>query len=98
MRQVRDNPKLETLNLGVDYTDPKNKCTIKVKSCGEQPKSGVTCHRFYKCIDGKAYSCQNPKWLHSTCSGKYWGKGGKGAYTCPDKTPGDLDTCRKKDE
>ena len=79
MRQVRDNPKLETLQVPALL---EKECTIKVTSCGQQYKNDVTCHRFYKCIDGKAYSCQNPKWPFSQCSGKYWGKGGTDKYLC----------------
>ena len=81
MRQVRDNPKLETLQVAALL---EKECTIKVTSCGQQYKNGYTCHRFYKCFDGVAYSCQNPKFLQSMCSGKYWGKGGKDPYLCTD--------------
>ena len=104
MRQVRDNPKLETLDLpaltGKDYGVPKNKCSIKVKSCGEQLQNGVSCHRFYKCHDGVAFSCQNPKIFRSTCSERYWGKSGKEAYRClalspyvPRDSPDAKDPC-----
>ena len=81
MRQVRDNPKLKTLQLPALI---ERSCATKVTSCGQQYKNGVTCHRFYKCSGGKAYSCQNPKLGFSTCSGKYWGKGGKDPYLCTD--------------
>ena len=93
MRQVRDNPKLETVQVAA-LTEKE--CTIKVTSCGQQYKNDVTCHRFYKCKDGKAYSCQNPKWPFSQCSGKYWGIGGKNTYLCTNykdvKTSHDVNT------
>ena len=58
------------------------RCNTKVTSCGVQPSNGITCHRFYKCIDGIAYSCQNPKLFQSKCSGKYWNRRGKADYIC----------------
>ena len=79
MCQVRDNPKLKTLKLAALI---ERECATKVTSCGQQYKNGVSCHRFYQCIDGKAYSCQNPKVFQSMCSGKYWGKGGTDKYLC----------------
>ena len=67
-------------------------CTKKVNSCGPQPKGGIlSCHRFYKCIKGVAYSCQNPKWRYSTCSEKYWS--GKNKYRCPSGSRGAKDPC-----
>ena len=80
---MRDNPKLKTdLSKQLPALSGRKQCSIKVNSCGEQYKNGVSCHRFYKCIDGKAYSCQNPKVFQSMCSGKYWGKGGTDKYLC----------------
>ena len=99
MRQVRDNPRLKTLRLAALI---ERKCATKVTSCDQQYKNGVTCHRFYKCFDGKAYSCQNPKLgflsgspLGSslTCSEKYWGNGGKVPYLCTN-----YDDVKKRDD
>ena len=85
---MHDNPNLKTLNLPAitdkDYTIPENKCTTKVEHCGKTTENGMSCHRFYKCINGVAYSCQNPKRFFSTCSGKYYLKYffGKTKYRC----------------
>ena len=57
-------------------------CNTRVDSCGEQPSNGISCHRFYKCIDNVAYSCQNPKVFQAKCSGKYWNWRGKADYIC----------------
>ena len=46
------------------------------------PSNGISCHRFYECIDNVAYSCQNPKVFQSKCSGKYWNWRGKADYIC----------------
>ena len=72
-------------------------------SCGDTPapkkvkgvKDTVGCHKFYKCIEGKAYSCQNPKLFQSKCSAKYWNKGGKEKYRCQRKTRGGEDPCKE---
>ena len=71
------------------------KCYDRVPDCGTitKPKSDpFGCHLYYKCDGGKAYSCQNPKWFHSTCSQRYFSIGkGKAAYACHDDTFGAHD-------
>ena len=55
-------------------TDADQDCSKKVankEACGK-PKGGILdCHRFYHCVGGVAYMCQNPKLFYSTCSGTY---------------------------
>ena len=72
--------------------DTNKDCAKKVTSC-KQPKGGIfSCHRFYKCIDGAAYSCQNPKDFRSRCRERYWNKGGKEKYRrCGPETTGGQD-------
>ena len=69
-------------------------CSKKVTSCGDKSKptgDADGCHVYYKCIDGAAYSCQNPKIFRSTCSERYWNKGGTEKYTCGPETTGGQD-------
>ena len=65
------------------------RCFERVPSCGAQrmPDAAEGCHVYYKCIDGVAYSCQNPKLLSSTCSEKYY-FGSRNKYKCPADSPG----------
>ena len=75
---------------------PFDDCFEEVPSCGKQPPGGGSCHRFYKCIGGAAYSCQNPKVGFSTCSGKYFSIGkGRNHYRCKAYTQGGNDPCKK---
>ncbi len=73
MRQVEQSAKL-AISFGV-LGMPKQRCTKEVPSCSAKTATGKGtdwCHRFYKCHNGVAYSCQNPKSLSSTCSEKYY--------------------------
>ena len=77
-------PKLSSAKLSSAKLSPKLRCTKRVTSCSAKTATGHGtdwCHQFYKCIETKkgngevvtvAYSCQNPKWLSSTCSAKYY--------------------------
>ena len=72
MRQIGENPKLKTLRLPA-LRGRKNDCSTRVASCSPQYRNKpYSCHRFYKCVNGVAYSCQNPKIFNKKCSGKYW--------------------------
>ena len=80
MRQVKENAKLTDVVL---KAVPNGDCTTKVTSCRPHRRNRpLSCHRFYKCIEGFAYSFQNPKFLKWTCSERYWNKGGKDHYSC----------------
>ena len=73
-----------------------HKCSEKVDKCGDKtkPTRGTRgCHEYFKCDNNKkAYSCQNPKFLRSTCSERYFSIGkGKDAYACGPETIGAHD-------
>ena len=92
-RQIKDN------YGGLDiYNSPQplDDCFEKVPSCGKELPGDGSCHRFYKCIGGAAYSCQSPKLGFSTCSGKYFSIGkGREHYGCKAYTQGGNDPCKK---
>jgi len=74
VRQIRMNAKLETLRLPA-LRGPENDCSMMVRSCSAEYRiKPYSCHRFYKCVDGVAYSCQNPKSFNWKCSERYWAK------------------------
>ena len=105
MRQVIGNAKLATHRIRLpeegrfkDKTVVQNwQCSEKVADCGKTPSGGGNCHRFYKCINGFAVSCQNPKLFQSKCSEKYWGKGGMNKYICMEDTVGQVD-CKPRED
>ena len=89
MRQVKENAKLTDVVLNLKEAEPNGDCTqLVTTSCrGYRQNSPLSCHRFYKCIEGAAYSCQNPKFLKKTCSERYWNKDGKDHYSCDQASP-----------
>ena len=50
-------------------------CALWTDDCSkhDKPAGILDCHHFYKCDNGKAYKCQNPKLGYSTCSQTYGG-------------------------
>ena len=81
MRQVKENAKLT--DVVIKEAAPNGDCTqLVTTSCRQYRQDGLSCHRFYKCIEGAAYSCQNPKFIKKTCGERYWNKGGMASYRC----------------
>ena len=110
MRQVIGNAKLKNHRIrfpderrfNKDKTVVQNwQCSEKVADCGKTlpGKIGLgwettDCHRFYKCHNGVAYSCQNPKLFSKKCSEQYHSIGkGKEHYKCPPDSPAQQIVC-----